>query len=339
MAEPSRSRNLPTREPTGTRVAVVGAGPSGLACAHELALRGHEVVVLDEHATPGGLLVQGIPEHRLPREVLSHETDWILGHGIEFRGGVRLGKDVKNEGSARGRFRRPLPRCGCDGRPAAGSTPGRPRPATSPPSTCCAPTTEARRSMRRGNAFLVVGGGDAAIDAARTLIRLGAGSVRILYRRSRQEMPAHPEEVVAAEQEGIELTTQVTPVEVLGTDRARGLCAIRTEPGDPDASGRRSPVPVPGSEEEIQADDHRLRRRAAPGPLLLRRAARSHAGRLDRGGRRDRRDVTSRRLRRGRRDAPGRRPWSTPSPTGAVQRTESTCTSRGRAASSCRSSS
>ena len=84
----------PVGEPTGKRVAIVGAGPSGLACAHELRRRGHEVEILDEHARPGGVLVQGIPEHRLPRDVLSYETDWILSHGVEFKGGVRLGRDV-----------------------------------------------------------------------------------------------------------------------------------------------------------------------------------------------------------------------------------------------------
>ncbi len=106
----------------------------------------------------------------------------------------------------------------------------------------------------RGKRFVVVGGGDAALDAARTLLRLGAASVRIAYRRDREEMPAHPEEVDAAEREGVEILTRLAPVRVLGTQHVAGLRVVRTQPGDPDASGRRSPVPLPGSESDLEAD-------------------------------------------------------------------------------------
>ena len=106
----------------------------------------------------------------------------------------------------------------------------------------------------KGKRALVVGGGDAALDAARTLVRLGASSVCILYRRSREEMPAHSEEVDAAESEGVDLLTRMLPVRVLGEERVEGLVAIRTEPGPPDESGRRSPVKVSGSEIEIASE-------------------------------------------------------------------------------------
>jgi indolepyruvate ferredoxin oxidoreductase alpha subunit len=253
MADPSRQARMTVRPSTGKRVAVVGAGPSGLACAHESRLRGHEVVVLDEHDEPGGMLVQGIPEYRLPREVLSYETDWILGHGIEFRGGVRLGRDATVRGLLDDGFDAVYLGVGAmAGQPlgvAGDDLPG---------------NVEALDLLRRhhrgeaveaaGKRFVVVGGGDAALDAARTLVRRGAASVRIAYRRSREEMPAHADEVDAAEQEGVELSTRLAPVGVSGAEHVEGLRVIRTEPGPPDESGRRSPVPIPGSETEIPAD-------------------------------------------------------------------------------------
>jgi indolepyruvate ferredoxin oxidoreductase alpha subunit len=253
MADASQDSRLPTGPSSGRRVAVVGAGPSGLACAHELRVRGHDVVILDEHDVPGGVLVQGIPEYRLPRDVLSWETDWILAHGIEFRGGVRLGPGATVAGLLG------------DGFDAVylgiGAMAGMP---LGVPGDDLAGTVEALELLRRkhrgtevdaeGKRFVVVGGGDAALDAARTLVRLGAADVRLVYRRSREEMPAHPEEVDAAVKEGIELSTRLSPVRVLGTDRVEGLRVVRTEPGRPDASGRRAPVPVPGSEIDIAAD-------------------------------------------------------------------------------------
>jgi indolepyruvate ferredoxin oxidoreductase alpha subunit len=238
---------------SGKRVAVVGAGPSGLACAHELRVRGHEVVVLDEDDRPGGMLVQGIPEFRLPREVLGYETDWILAHGIEFRGGQRLGRDATVRGLLEDGFdavylgvgaMAGLP-LGVDGDDLPGNV-------------------QALELLRRhhhgeqidaaGKRYVVVGGGDAAVDAARSLVRLGAASVEIVYRRAREEMPAHAEEVAAAEKEGVGLTTRLAPVAVVGVDRVEALRVVETGPGPIDASGRRSPVPVPGSEREIPAD-------------------------------------------------------------------------------------
>jgi indolepyruvate ferredoxin oxidoreductase alpha subunit len=253
MADRSHDSRIPTRPSTARRVAVVGAGPSGLACAHELRVRGHDAVILDEHDVPGGMLVQGIPEYRLPRDVLSYEADWILSHGIEFKGGVRLGRETSVEDLLN------------DGFDAVylgvGAMAGLP---LGVPGDDLRGNVEALDLLRRnhggqaveaeGKHFVVVGGGDAALDVARTSVRLGAASVRIVYRRSREEMPAHPEEVDAAVKEGIELLTRLTPVQVLGAEQVQGLRVIRTEPGPPDPSGRRTPVPVPGSESEFPAD-------------------------------------------------------------------------------------
>jgi NADPH-dependent glutamate synthase beta subunit-like oxidoreductase len=253
MAGPPEDTRSETGQPTGKRVAVVGAGPSGLACAHELRVRGHEVVVLDEHEVAGGVLVQGIPEHRLPRDVLSYETSWILSHGIEFRGGVRLGRDVT------------LRRLFDQGFDAVylgiGAMAGLPLGVSGDNLPGNLLALDLLRAYHRGEPLeakrrriLVVGGGDAALDAARTLIRHGATSVRVVYRRSREEMPAHPEEVDAAENEGIELLTRVAPVEVLGARGVEGLRVVRTEPGSPDETGRRTPVRVPGSEVDLDAE-------------------------------------------------------------------------------------
>jgi NADPH-dependent glutamate synthase beta subunit-like oxidoreductase/pyruvate/2-oxoacid:ferredoxin oxidoreductase beta subunit len=253
MANPSWDNRVPAGPSTAKRVAVVGACPSGLACAHEVRVRGHEAVILDENDVSGGMLVQGIPEFRLPREVLSYETDWILAHGIEFRGGYRLGR----EGSLKGLL--------TDGFDAVylgvGAMAGLPLGVSGDDFAGNVQAVDLLRRHHRGEEieaegkrFLVVGGGDAALDAARTLVRLGAASVRIVYRRSREEMPAHAEEVSAAEKEGVELSTRLAPVEVLGDGSVEGLRAIKTEPGSPDKSGRRAPVPVPGSEIDIPAD-------------------------------------------------------------------------------------
>jgi indolepyruvate ferredoxin oxidoreductase alpha subunit len=252
-ANPDRDTRSEMANPTGKRVAVVGAGPSGLACAHELRVRGHEVVMFDEHDRPGGVLVQGIPEHRLPRDILSHEIDWILSHGVEFEGGVRLGRDTTVGGLLERGFDAVYLGIGAMAGLPLG-VPGDDLPGN-------ARALDLLRAHHRGQAIgaegrrvLVVGGGDAALDAARTLTRLGAASVSVVYRRSREEMPAHPEEADAAEQEGVQLLTRAAPVQVLGAQRVEGLRVVRTEPGPPDASGRRVPVVVPGSETDLEAD-------------------------------------------------------------------------------------
>jgi formate dehydrogenase major subunit len=243
----------PVAESTGKRVAVVGAGPSGLACAHELRVRGHEVVLFDDHELPGGLLVWGIPEHRLPREVLSHETSWILSHGIEFKGGVRLGRDLTVTELLDDRFDAVYLGVGAMTGRRLG-VPGDELPGNIGALDLLRRYHQGGKVEAEGRRFLVVGGGDAALDAARVLVRLGASSVRIVYRRSREEMPAHLEEVDAAEKEGIELMTRVAPNRVLGTDRVEGLRVIGTEPGPPDESGRRAPLSVAGSELDIATD-------------------------------------------------------------------------------------
>jgi len=253
MASNHEGALSPIAEATGRRVAVVGAGPSGLACAHELRIRGHRVVVFDEHVDPGGLLVQGIPEHRLPRDVLAYEIEWILAHGIDFSGGARLGRDLSVSGLLKEGFDAVYLGIGAMVGSALG-VPGEHLPGRLEVLEVLRRHSRGEEIEVSGRNAVVVGGGDAAVDAARTLLRLGASWVRIVYRRSREEMPAHPEEIDAAEEEGIELLTRMSPIRVLGNEHVEGLTVISTEPGPVDASGRRRPVTVAGSERDLEAD-------------------------------------------------------------------------------------
>jgi NADPH-dependent glutamate synthase beta subunit-like oxidoreductase len=251
--EAAASDLAPAAAPTGKLVAVVGAGPSGLACAHELRRRGHQVVIFDEHDTPGGLLVQAIPAHRLPRQVLDFDLSWILGHGIELRPGVRIGRDIELSDLLEQGFDAVFLGIGAGmGLPLG--IPGDDLPGVIQAIDLLRSYHRGQATDAAGRSFLVVGGGDAAVDAARTLIRLGAASVRIIYRRSRDEMPAHPEEVEAAVAEGVDLLAHHAPQEVLGSYHAEGLQVIRTKPGTPDSSGRCRPLPIAGSESILPAD-------------------------------------------------------------------------------------
>ncbi len=240
---------------TGKRVAVVGAGPAGLAAAHDLRLRGHQVSLLDANPEPGGLLLFGIPGFRLPREALQRDVARVLGLGVEFRGGCALGRDVTLAellgqerfdavflavGALRGMA------LGLDGEDAEGA------PVVLDALTYLRGVNLAR-PLPTGERVVVVGGGNAAMDAARTALRQGARRVVVAYRRRREEMPAIPSEVTAALDEGVELLTQVSPLSINRDDQP-GLQVVRTEPGEPDSSGRRRPVPMDGSELLLHAD-------------------------------------------------------------------------------------
>ncbi len=257
----------PERDPdSGKRVAVVGAGPSGLAAAHDLCLRGLAVTLFDENEKPGGLLRSGIPGYRLPEDALDRDVARILDLGVTFEGGRELGKDIfvsdlLEQGFdavylATGALRAfPL------GIPGEGEQ-GR------PPVVDALAYLEAvnhGRPVDTGERVVVVGGGNAAVDAARAARRLGAGQVTIAYRRRRDEMPAIAGEVEAAQREGVEILVQVQPVRM----RADGISVLRTEPGEPDESGRSRPVPVKGSERTLPADLVVAAIGQAPDPALF----------------------------------------------------------------------
>ncbi len=243
----------PEMEPEhGRRAAVIGAGPAGLAAAHDLRVRGYGVTVFDAADAPGGLLRSGIPAFRLPAEAVGRDVDRILGIGVEFVGGTVIGRDRTVSGLLGEGFDAVFVAVGAS-RPivldwvedVAGG------PTVVDANDYLARARGAAGHVETGRRVAVVGGGNAAMDAARTAVRNGAESVTVLYRRSRSAMPALVDEVEAAEHEGVTLRTWIEPA---GFGPSGALACVRTEPGDVDASGRAWPVPVPGSEEEIDVD-------------------------------------------------------------------------------------
>jgi formate dehydrogenase major subunit len=246
----SGERYVPrTDAASGKRVAIVGAGPAGLSAAYYLLRRGHEAVLFDAHDEPGGMLRYGIPAFRLPHDVLSEEIDVIRMLGGEFRMGVRLGADITLDALRRdfGAVFLAIGAQGSRGLDCPGEELAMPAIAF----------LEHAASGRRddiGDDVLVIGGGNTAMDASRTAVRLGAGRVRVLYRRSRREMPCLMAEVEAAEAEGVAVETLVAPV---GLERSAGgrfrLTCVRMELGPADESGRARPVPIPGSTFNLEA--------------------------------------------------------------------------------------
>jgi NADPH-dependent glutamate synthase beta subunit-like oxidoreductase len=252
LALKSAPASLPADTPRrNQRVAIVGSGPAGLTAANDLARLGYQVTIFEAGTSPGGMMVLGIPPFRLPRDVISQEVESITSLGVRLETGARidaplelLDRDFSAVFYAVGAHRSIEL-----GLPRENETPGIVGSLTFLRQAYC--------GERRGSlgTVLVVGGGNSAIDSARTAKRLGAREVKIVYRRTRREMPAAPEEVAEAEAEGVKPLFRVQPVDLLLTGRRlKGLRCIRNRMGAPDASGRRRPEPVPGSEFDISAN-------------------------------------------------------------------------------------
>ncbi len=260
------------------KVAVIGSGPSGLACASDLAKWGYDVTVFEALHRLGGVLAYGIPEFRLPKDtVLEREIDSLRSLGVKFETNVIIGRTLTidelfdNEG-----FKAVF----------IGSGAGLPKfmgiPGENLNGVFSANEFLTRNNLMRayredymtpvhiGEKVCVVGGGNVAMDAARTALRLGA-DVHIVYRRTRAELPARHEEVEHAVAEGIVFDMLTNPVEILGDENGsvRALRCVRMELGEVDASGRRSPVPVEGSEFEIPADTVIMALGTSPNPLIV----------------------------------------------------------------------
>ena len=236
------------------RVAVIGSGPAGLTAAFDLRLQGYPVTVFEAEAEPGGMLRYGITAYRLPREVLSVEIDTLARTGIDIQTGRRLGKDLELEQLLRGGYSAVLL--------AVGAQAG--RPLGIPGEEGCPQVEDALAFLRRvndgerahpGRRVVVIGGGATAVEAARSALRLGAESVAILYRRYREEVLASAEEVEAAESEGIAFRFLVAPSRVITEGgNLRALECVEVGLREPDSSGRRRPVAIPGSEFHVEAD-------------------------------------------------------------------------------------
>jgi heterodisulfide reductase subunit A-like polyferredoxin len=238
----------------GRRVAIVGAGPAGLACAARLAALGYAPVVFDRAKTAGGMLVHGIPQFRLPRDVIAQEIEAIKRLGVEIRLGQELGKDFTLETLRKDGFEATFIATGLYKSRGLGLK-GEDAPNVIDALKLLRDSSQGTAGKLAGH-VVVFGGGNVAMDAARTALRLGAGHVVLAYRRSMEEMPAQKDEVAEAKEEGVDFMLLTNPVEFLGGEggRIRAVKCQRMDLGEPDASGRRRPVPIKGSEFEIACD-------------------------------------------------------------------------------------
>ena len=266
----------PAKEKKGKKVAVIGSGPSGLTCAGDLAKMGYEVKIFEALHKAGGVLVYGIPEFRLPKDkVVKAEVENVKKLGVEIETNVIVGKSVTVDelfeegfeavfiGSGAG-----LPRfMGIPGENANGVFSANEYLTRS--NLMKAPLENYATPIVAGTKVAVVGGGNVAMDAARTALRLGA-EVHIIYRRGEEELPARKEEVHHAKEEGIQFDLLCNPTEILVDEKGwvKGIRVIRMELGEPDASGRRSPVEVPGSEFVIDVDTVIMSLGTSPNPLI-----------------------------------------------------------------------
>ena len=272
-------------ESNGHRVAIVGSGPSGLTCAGDLAKKGYEVTVYEALHTAGGVLVYGIPEFRLPKKIVAKEVDTLEKLGVKVETNVVIGKTLTIDelfdmgyeavfvGSGAG-----LPNfMGIPGESYKGVYSANEFLTRS--NLMKAYLDNPETPIMKGGKVAVVGGGNVAMDAARTALRLGAEKVYIVYRRSMEELPARREEVEHAEEEGIEFRLLCNPTEIVGYNNPEdprdpkngfvtGIRCVKMELGEPDAKGRRRPVAMPDSEFEIEVDTVVISIGTSPNPLI-----------------------------------------------------------------------
>ena len=268
---------VPAAQKNGHKVAVIGSGPSGLTCAGDLAKMGYDVTIFEALHKAGGVLVYGIPEFRLPKDkVVAAEVENVKSLGVKIETNVIIGKSVtidellKDEG-----FEAVFIGSGA-GLPMFMGIPGEQANGVFSANEYLTRNNlmKAFREdydtpIAHGKKVAVVGGGNVAMDAARTALRLGA-EVHIIYRRSEAELPARKEEVHHAKEEGVQFDLLCNPVEILTDDKdgVTGIKCIRMELGEPDASGRRRPVEIPGSEFTIDVDTVIMSLGTSPNPLI-----------------------------------------------------------------------
>ena len=269
----------------GHKVAIIGSGPSGLTCAGDLAKKGYEVTVYEAFHVAGGVLVYGIPEFRLPKAIVAKEVEGLKALGVKVETNVVIGKTLTIDELFEMGFEAVFIGSGA-GLPNFMNIPGESLKGVYSANEFLTrsnlmkaylenPTTP----IMKGGNVAVVGGGNVAMDAARTALRLGAEKVYIVYRRSMDELPARKEEVEHAEEEGIEFKLLCNPVEILGYNNPEnprdekngfvtGMRCVKMELGEPDAKGRRRPVVIPNSEFELAVDTVIMSIGTSPNPLI-----------------------------------------------------------------------
>ena len=263
-------------EQNGHRVAVIGAGPAGLTCAGDLARLGYKVTVYEALHIAGGVLSYGIPEFRLPKAIVNKEVDNLKALGVDIVTNAVIGKSLTVDELFEDGFEAVFIGSGA-GLPRFMGIPGESLKGVYSANEFLtrinlmkAYREDSKTPIKRGKKVAVVGGGNVAMDAARCGMRLGAEHVYIVYRRGEAEMPARLEEVHHAKEEGIELKTLCNPIEIIGdeTGRVCGMKCVRMELGEPDASGRRRPVEIPGSEFILDVDTVVMSLGTNPNPLI-----------------------------------------------------------------------
>ena len=280
------STDAPQRpESNGHKVAIVGSGPSGLTCAGDLAKKGYEVTVFEALHTAGGVLVYGIPEFRLPKAIVAKEVDTLKKLGVKIETNVVIGKTLTVDELFESGFEAVF----------IGSGAGLPNFMGIPGEALCgvysanefltrsnlmkAYRQNSITPIMKGGSVAVVGGGNVAMDAARTALRLGADKVYVVYRRSLDELPARREEVEHAKEEGVEFRLLCSPTEIIGYNNpddkkdpkngfVTGMKCVKMELGEPDERGRKSPVQIQGSEFTIDVDTVIMSIGTSPNPLI-----------------------------------------------------------------------
>lgn len=262
--------------PNGHRVAVVGSGPSGLTCAGDLAKKGYAVTVFEALHTAGGVLVYGIPEFRLPKAIVAKEIDGLRALGVQFEVNTVIGKTLTVEELMQEGFEAVFIGSGA-GLPRFMGIPGESLKGVYSANEFLtrvnlmkAYQQESDTPVQKARRVAVVGGGNVAMDAARCAMRLGADAVSIVYRRSLEELPARREEVEHAMEEGIEFCLLTNPTEIVGDENGfvSGMRCVKMELGEPDASGRRSPVEIPDSAFLLECDCVIMAIGTSPNPLI-----------------------------------------------------------------------
>lgn len=269
----------------GHKVAVVGSGPSGLTCAGDLAKKGYKVTVYEALHTAGGVLVYGIPEFRLPKKIVAKEVETLKALGVDVETNVIIGKTLTIDELFEMGYEAVFIGSGA-GLPRFMNIPGEAYKGVysaneflTRSNLMKAYREDPDTPIMKGGKVAVVGGGNVAMDAARTALRLGAEKVYIIYRRSMEELPARAEEVEHAKEEGIEFHLLCNPTEILGYNNPEdprdpkngfvtGIRAVRMELGEPDESGRRRPVVIEGSEFEMDVDAVIMAIGTSPNPLI-----------------------------------------------------------------------